>query len=354
MRIGILASLHHPIRPPFAGGLERHTHLLAAELTRRGHEVVVFAAGDAAGPFRAHPIRDVSRPLRMSELARTDPSMLSEQFLEEHHAYLGLLTRIDDHDLDVLHDNCLHYLPVAMAAAFATPMTMTLHTPPTPWLTSALGLAGPRAPRIAAVSHATAHAWRDTAHVDRVIPNGIDLRRWRPGPRPRAPHAVWTGRITPEKGLHMAIAAAHQAGVPLHVAGPVGQEDYARETLALLGPRDRYLGHLDGDELEDVVRTATVQVVSPAWDEPYGLVVAEALACDTPVAAFDRGGIPEVVDDSCAVLAPPDDVDGLAAAILLATAIPPGRARRRAETVACHRVMVDAYERLFEDAVVAS
>lgn len=347
LRIGLIASLHHPIREPFAGGLERHTHQLAVGLAERGHDVVVFAADDAATDLDCRPIRDRSRPLRLGQLARKDPSMLAEGFLDEHHAYLGLMLELDDLELDVVHDNCLHHLPVVMAESLRTPMTMTLHTPPTPWLTSALQLS--HGPTIAAVSHATARAWDGVAEVDRVIHNGVDLETWTPGPRPRGDHAIWTGRICPEKGTIEALRAAQMAGVPLHVAGPSSDRAYAARVRRAMGPHDRWLGHLGGRSLVHAVGAASVQVVSPCWDEPYGLVVAEALACDTPVAAFDRGGVPEVVDDTCAVLAAPDDVTGLADAILRAREIPAGAARRRAEAVADVDRMVRAYERLFQE-----
>ena len=94
--------------------------------------------------------------------------------------------------------------------------------------------------------------------------------------------------------------------------------------------------------------------MTPVWDEPYGLVVAEALACGTPVAAFDRGGIPEIVDRSCARLAPADDVAALADALTQAMLLPRRAARARAESVCAGDRMVDRYEERYASAIVGA
>lgn len=89
-----------------------------------------------------------------------------------------------------------------------------------------------------------------------------------------------------------------------------------------LGDGVTYEGHLMQKELADLVGGAAVALVTPQWDEPYGLVVAEALACGTPVAAFRRGGIPEILDDTCGRMVPADDIDALAGAIGDAARLP--------------------------------
>ena len=109
---------------------------------------------------------------------------------------------------------------------------------------------------------------------------------------------MWTGRLVPEKAPHLAIQAAAAAGMGIDLAGPLSDLAYYRDVVRpLLGGHARYLGHLAHADLAEVVSHAAAAVVTPVWDEPYGLVVAEALACGTPVVAFARGGIPEVLDD---------------------------------------------------------
>jgi len=347
LSIGIIASARHPVREPFAGGLEAHTAQLAKGLRRRGHRVVVFASADSDPELGLEPVCPQALELDLSEAAHADPSMLALRFMEEHHAYLHLMLRLAERtDLDVVHNNALHYLPVAMADTLPTKFVTTLHTPPTPWLESAHALAGRRA--YVSVSAANAAAWSTAVPACEVIPNAVDTDVWHPVPGPVQERAVWTGRIVPEKAPHLALEAAHRAGLALDLAGPVHDRGYfEREVRPRLGSDDRLHGHLTSAELARLVARRAVCLVTPAWDEPFGLVVAEALACGTPVAAFARGALPELLTETVGALAAPDDPDDLARAI--------GRARR-CDRDACARhavarwsvdAMVERYERCY-------
>jgi glycosyltransferase involved in cell wall biosynthesis len=164
----------------------------------------------------------------------------------------------------------------------STPVLTTVHTPPTPWLESALLVTGGAGTRLAAVSRHTANAWQHAAPEIAVVHNGVDTRRWRLGPG--GADLVWFGRITPEKAPHLAIAAARAAGRPLVLAGPVSDADYfERRVGPTLGDGVHYAGHLDHDDLAHLVGSSAAALVTPDWDEPYGLVVAEAMSCGTPV-----------------------------------------------------------------------
>ncbi len=293
------------------------------------------------------------RPLTLSPHARRDVSMPSELVMAEHHAYLALMLELADNGsarFDVVHNHSLHHLPVAMASSLGVPMVSTLHTPPTPWLESAIQLCESGAIRFVGVSSHTARSWRPVAGDIPVIHNGVDCERWPAGPGGNG--LIWFGRVVREKGAHLAIEAARRAGRTLDLAGPVIDHDYYdTEVEPRLGDGIRYLGHLDQGALSQAVRHAAAALVTPDWEEPYGLVVAEALASGTPVAAFARGGISEIVDETCARLVPGGDVDALAQAIPVVERLSRTAARRRAVEHCSVAAMVRRYEALFDDVV---
>jgi glycosyltransferase involved in cell wall biosynthesis len=232
-------------------------------------------------------------------------------------------------------------------------VTATLHSPPTPWLESALQLAGRHGgrPAIVSVSHANAGAWRHL-DIDGVIHNGVDLERWRVGPG--GPGAAWWGRLVPEKAPHLAIDAARRAGLPLTLMGPAHDEGYFTGEIApRLGEDVRYAGHLGVADVAAVVGRSAVALVTPAWDEPFGLVVAEALACGTPIAAFDRGAVGELIDTDTGRTVPAGDVDALAIAMVEASGLDRTACRRRAELHYSSDVMAERYERWFEGLLTA-
>lgn len=347
LRIAILAAARFPICEPFAGGLEVHTWQLATGLRRRGHEVTVFAGpgSDPAldlRPFLGH------RP-DLSARARMDVAMGAEEAMYDHHAYLTVMLQLagEPGRYDVVHNNSVHHLPLAMAPAVSTMQVTTLHTPPTPWMELAISASPERLPvRFCAVSQHTADAWKPTVPDATVVLNAIDLGMWVPGPG--GSDAVWSGRIVAEKGVHLAIDAARHAGFRLRIAGPIFDRSYwQREVEPRLGPDVTWVGHLDRAQLAALVGSSAVAIVSPCWDEPYGLVALEALACGTPVAAIGRGGLTEVLDSTCGVISTSEDVTELGDAIRRAAELPRGAARRRAEKIGSVERMIDDYVALY-------
>lgn len=344
LRIGIIAHLKHPIAEPFAGGLEMHTHLLARALRDRGHAVTVFASSGSEQGLGLEPICTATALDNVGTAEATDVA-----FFREHHAYLSLMNDLRRRDFDVIHNNSLHYLPVTMADSLPMPMVTTLHTPPFCWLESGIRLCAANNHAFVAVSQSVAALWAHVARTEEVILNGIDLERFAFHPRSdSAGYLVWYGRIVPEKGLHFAIEAARRIGLPLRIAGPILDWEYYRSRIAPeLGAGAVYVGHLEHSELAQLVGGARTFLCTPLWDEPYGLVVAEALACGVPVATFARGAIPEIVDDTCGVLATPDDVVSLAEAGLAALRLDRRACRARAERACDAARMVDGYEALY-------
>lgn len=345
MHVVILAAARHPLRQPFAGGLESLTWALVRGLRERGVDVTLFA-GPGSDP--ALGARELTvRPLELSDLARSDVSMPPEPWLREHHAYLQVMLHLRDRtDVDVIHNNSLHFLPLALAQSCVAPMLTTLHTPPTPWLEPTIALMDQVRSRFVAVSHHTARQWSHVTAAD-VVHNGVDTSVWTPGPG--GDDLVWVGRVVPEKAPHEAIRIAVASGRRIRLAGPVGNPGYFHSLVEpLLGPTVEYLGHLGVPALRDLVGSSAAMVVTPEWDEPYGLVAAESLACGTPVVGYRRGGLPEFVVPDCGALVEPGDVEAAAAEVDGVCARDRQGCREHAENHCSLERMVDAYLSRYE------
>ncbi len=349
MRIALVAHVRHRIAPPFAGGMEAHSWHLARHLARRGHDVTLFASGDSAADappgVRVHPIMtehyDVAFPWH--DFHGTDA-------LNDHldAAYAGTCRDLLDGGFDVVHNNSLHrYIP-RLAAAHGLPMVTSLHVPPFDALRRSVRESAAPWSRFTTTSALQTTRWwpADAPPEASVLPNGIDLVSW-----PFVPSgdgtAVWSGRITPTKGTHLAVEAARIAGVALTIFGAIEHRDYFEEGVRpYLGETVRYGGHLRGADLAREIGRASAMLFTPLWDEPFGLAAIEGLATGLPVACTDMGAVREVVGDA-GTYAPADDAPALARALTAAMEIPRAACRARvAERFTLDR-MVDAAEALY-------
>lgn len=320
MRIALLAHLRHPIAPPFAGGLEAYTWHLAEGLTARGHEVVLFAAGDSDPRFSIDPVIPVHHERSFPGLEhRGDPGLKAHVDA----GYAAACDRIAAGGFDVLHNNSLSRLPLERRRTAAVPTVTSLHVPPYDALRWCVHDSVTPGHRITVTSRAQAQAWwPDGAPSEvSVLHNGIDPALW-PFQTQGDGSAVWCGRIAPIKGTHLAVRAAQRAGLPLTLFGPIEEPDYWETQVApLIGGAIRYGGHLGGPALAQEIGRASVFLFTPCWDEPFGLVAVEAMACGLPVAGFARGAAAEVVGEA-GCLVPPDDDAALAQAIGTALTVP--------------------------------
>lgn len=345
MNIAIVAHLKYKIAEPYSGGLEMHTHMLSEMLTARGHVVTLFASDGSEG----RNVVPMGRPTGTLEDNPIDAMTIAAV---EHAAYAEIIRLLKDGDFDIVHFNALHYLPLVHSREIEAPMIAVLHTPPFLPLEAAMRTASERALCIA-VSTSLARQWASLASHPIVIPNGIDLRRFAfRQVRDRERFAFWFGRIVPEKGLHLAMEAANAASIPLKFAGPMLDAQYWSEEIApRMNPSMEYLGHLVQDDLADILGRASVLLCTPRWEEPFGLVAVEGLACGTPVAAFARGALPDIIDETCGALAYADNVHGLAEAIARCLRLDRRACRARAELCYDAERMVDRYEELYQAAL---
>ena len=352
LRIAVLAHLHHPIAPPFAGGMESHTAHLAAGLAARGHHVTLFAKEGSLAPCRVEPV------LPQSYAVAGYPD--SDGRDRQHQALDGAMSRaatsIRTGSYDAVLNNSLSPVPHRELAGI--PTLHVLHTPVLPRLADIFGApAWEPDPlhRHVTVSHANALQWRRWLPDIEVVHNGIALKDWGTGVEPVPGTAAWTGRITPEKGTHLAIAAARATHTRLQIAGPIQDPEYFR---ALIEPElDRgitYRGHLGQHELGKMISSAQVFISSPLWEEPFGLTTLEAIACGTPVAALPGGAMAEIINGHAGVVAHRRDAAALARAIIQARDLDRTQVRNSARAFSLES-MIEAYEnRLVAVAAVRS
>ena len=356
-KILIISSLRYPIAEPFAGGLEAHTWALAQGLRSRGHSVLV-AGADGSDPdivgyeFGKLPTGD---PTERPDI--TNHPIVQAAELKAFTALMGQLHEGMLGSFDLIHNNALHPFPVEQAHTLPCPLITTLHTPQLPWAERVLGSGGQCGDDFVAVSEATARLWQPLIRP-RVVRNGVDTSIWRPGPG--GPGAIWSGRIAPEKAPHLAIDLAVAAGLRLTIAGPIIDEEYFAEKVAhRLTDRVRYVGHVDQAQLAELVGQSAIAFVTPVWNEPFGMVAAEAMACGTPVVALARGGLPEIIDSGSGRLLRParasgftaDDLAAAVQAVAEAKALDRGGVRRHAVAQCGSAAMIRGYERVYQDAV---
>jgi glycosyltransferase involved in cell wall biosynthesis len=347
LSIALVGSARFGVTEPFAGGLEAHTVTTALALQRAGHDVTIFA-GPADEPRRCDvevvPIVDTTLDTASVERADTQMSPLAaEQMARGFRSTMETIRAT--RRFDIVHNNSLDATPVAFDGRLGTPMVHVLHCPPFAALADAhrarIWRAG--AGCVIAVSASLGATWPGICTA--VVPNGVAVHRWQPGAcDERSDRCVWVGRVVPEKAPHLAIDAARLAGRPIVLAGPVQHRGYFDAEIApRLGDDATWAGHLCHDELCELIGGSAVGVVTPLWDEPFGLVVAEMLACGTPVAATGRGAIASFVDPSVAAIAIADTPAGVAAAIDRAAHLDRAACRRHASTHLSDDRMVERY-----------
>jgi glycosyltransferase involved in cell wall biosynthesis len=286
MRIAQVAPLYESVPPRAYGGTERVVSHLTEELVRQGHEVTLFASGDSVTSARL--IAPCRRALRLDPHGR-DPLASHVLLLEQ------VFTEPTRFDLIHFHLDSLHY---PLARRHRTPHVTTLHgrldypdlmplyrefrempvvsisdaqRAPLPWLN-----------------------WQGTVY------HGLPAARYPFGGAPE-PYLAFVGRLAPEKGADRAIEIARRAGMPLKIVGKIDAADRAYVeaviTPLLHEPFVEYLGEIGEAEKAAVLGHASALLFPIAWPEAFGLVMIEAMVCGTPVIAYRRGSVPEVLEE---------------------------------------------------------
>jgi glycosyltransferase involved in cell wall biosynthesis len=366
--IALLAPLVSPIREPFLGGSQAVARDLAVALAARGHRVTLYAAqgsdtaalpGVTLTPIAvdAERVRPTNFAARRADQPPAAPDAAVEQAFQR--VFDAIAARTPHHQL--VHAHAYDEPAFRLAQRLPMPVAHTLHLDAiVPEINATLTRLAPahrdraaRQPWLATVSRSCAASYADICHIDAVIYNGLDLDAipFAAAPAPDA-HALFAGRIAPEKGVEDAIQIALAADMPLTLVGAVyDQAYYAARIQPLIDVRPdrlRWLGPLPREEVWRRMSAATVTLIPSLWNEPFGLVACEALATGTPVVGYESGALPEIVEQgTTGMLVPRGAIAEAAAAIPAAARLDRAACRQRIAAHFSLTAFVTAHERLF-------
>lgn len=352
MRIAQVAPPFESVPPARYGGTERVVSTLTEELVRLGHDVTLFASGDSRTSARLVPVVD-------SALWHADPPF--QDLVAFSAVTLGRVAR-ELRNFDIIH-NHLDYLAYPLARLAPCQVVTTLHgrldLPEYSHVYREFDDVALVSISDAQRKPAAAANWVGTVY------HGIPLDEFTFNPRPRG-YLAFLGRISPDKGLDTAIRVARRAGMPLRIGarkplrlkGDANVEaDWAhyRNDIKPLLERGqaKLIGEVAGPEKDRFLRNAAALLFPIRWPEPFGLVMAEALACGTPVIALDDGSVPEVIEDGVTGFICSTEQE-MVAAVGRLDEIDRARCRAEAERRFSPTVMARAYERLYEHLVGGS
>ena len=345
-----MAPLVSAIREPQGGGSQAFVSDLARGLARRGHEVHVYAATGSQIPgvtvidTGVDPGSLAATLYRAAGSADRDPAPAESAFARAYSA-------VRENRYDLIHNHAFDAPAISLAAGLDTPVVHTLHLPPDEAIAAALREAAQdsQPPAVACVSVFQASMWRAVARVNAILPPYVPTRCV-PWSDAAGDGVVFAGRLSPEKGAAEAIDIAQAAGARIDVYGDVYDADYARDQIAPRRDAPGVAVH------QGVPRTAMWAVMARAaavlcpsrWDEPFGMAAADAQACGTPVVAFRRGGLAEIVVDSVTgFLVAPDDIQAAADCVRKTAQISRAACRDHAERHLDLERSLDAHEQLY-------
>jgi glycosyltransferase involved in cell wall biosynthesis len=339
-RIGVVPPLWTPVPPKTYGGVELVVHLLTEELVRQGHDVTIFGTGDSRTSARLEAVCERNI---LDFMAGTD-ACVYEAYANA--AVARVLARA--REFDVLHFHMgMHWAP--FATLVKTPSLFTIHTFASyddRWLARNF-------PSVALTGISRYQAAQLVEGTDREIPvvyNGCDFGAYQPSYEP-GQYLAFLGRMSHDKNPLDAIHIAQAAGMPIVLAGKAQQakeERYFAEEIEPLidGKMVRYLGPVNHEQKNELLRNAAALVFPIQWPEPFGLVMIEAMACGTPVLARGLGSVSEVIDAGVTGHYA-GEIEEMQALLPATLALDRRRVRERAEERFSHRRMVEEYVEVY-------
>ena len=339
LRVAILSPVWFPVPPTGYGGIEWIVALLADGLVAAGHETTLFASGDSR--TRA----------RLAHVYRRAPSeRIGHTYWELRHA-LGAFSRAGD--FDVIHDHT-GMLGLTLGGLVDTPLLHTVHGPldgePGEMYEQICSVV-PDA-KLVSLSMNQRRPKPDLPWLANC-PNAIEFSLYPVHPHP-GDYLLFVGRMSHEKGCHRAVAVAMETGLPLKIAGKKREppeEEYFREYVAPhLNDRIEYVGEVTHGEKVELMQNARAVLFPIQWEEPFGLVMIEAMACGTPVIATRWGAVPEVIEPGVTGVIV-DHYRDMPAALEAADQLDPLEIRHQAEQRFAPERMVADYVRAYRGAL---
>ncbi len=347
LRIALVPPLWARVAPGTSGGVEGIVYLLAEELVKQGHEVTVFTSNDSPTSARIKAI------CKRNMIEAMERGLAWEYEYYETCNIAEALQQSDSFDLMHFHVGC-YAIPLGLLSP--TPVLHTLHNPITSdaiWLLNRYANAAVTAVSRQQIAEIPENRRREI----RVIYNGCDFESYEFSASP-GKYLAFLGRISREKSPLDAIEIAQEAGLPIVVAGqPLDQEErtYFREKIEPLidGENVIYMGQADHQKKVSLLKNAGALLFPIQWDEPFGVVMTEAMACGTPVIAFQRGSVKEVIDFGKTGFYA-DSMRALSSFVPRAMTLDRRIIREHANERFGHVRMVDEYLRAYEALLCAS
>jgi glycosyltransferase involved in cell wall biosynthesis len=335
MRVAVLAPVWFPVPPSGYGGIEWVVSLLADGLVDAGHEVTLFAAGESKTKAELAAVYD-----------RAPSEWIGNSFWELRHA-LSCYERAGD--FDVINDHT-GAVGATLGQTVSTPVVHTVHGP----LDAEPGELYEQVCRVApdtGLISISMNQRKPKPHFPWVgnCPNALEFSLYPVKPH-RGDYLLFIGRMSPDKGCHRAVAVAIETGLPLKIAGknrePLENQYFDEFVRPHLSSQIEYLGEVTHGEKVELLQNARATLFPIEWEEPFGLVMIESMACGTPVIATRWGAVPEVIEHGVSGIIV-DDYRIIPAALEEADRLDPMECRRYAERHYAPERMVADYLRAY-------